>query len=684
MPFALATLLGAFLVFQVQPIISKCVLPWFGGTPAVWTTCMLFFQVLLFGGYLYAHCLRTCFRLWQQTTIHFLLLIASLFTLPIEPSDAWKPSGETSPIVHLLWLLAAHVGLPYFMLSSTGPLMQAWLSTQLDGNRVYRLYALSNVGSLAALLSYPFLVEPILSVHAQSESWSWMFGMFVIVQAVAVYLLLSRSSQAREVMPSENETPHVREQHPVHRPSIRQKLSWVGLTALASTLLLTTTQHVCQDVAVIPFLWILPLSLYLVSFILCFDSPRLYHPKLYAALALFCLMLLPLSKVLPPSMALAIDLAASTGFLFLICILCHGEVARQKPSVAYLTHYYTLLSAGGAMGGLIVAVFCPMWLDTCSEQSVVITIGASLAVIILFAAQSWTGQVYDWQCAKNLRMVAMVLPLINIGASSRYSVPGVIESNRNFFGILRVEEIAGDRQLVHGTTIHGLQRKPPFERLPTTYYGFESGIGKLLHAHAERPLHVCGVGLGCGVLASYGRENDQFEFVEINPAVARIAQQHFSFLKDSKATVCHHLGDGRLVLERLSDRQFDIIALDAFSSDSIPAHLLTREAFELYQSRLTADGAIAVHVSNKHLDLAPLVHRLASVTGMKSTLIKSPGSIERQTLPALWVIAMRPDNSLWKSDAFKTYSSPAPGTIQVAPLWTDQHHNLLSVFRVPR
>jgi hypothetical protein len=683
MPFALATLLGAFLVFQVQPIISKCVLPWFGGTPAVWTTCMLFFQVLLFGGYLYAHCLRTYFRLWQQTTIHFSLLVAALFTLPIEPSDAWKPSGETSPIVHLLGLLAAHVGLPYFVLSSTGPLMQAWLSTQLSGARVYRLYALSNAGSLVALLSYPFVVEPLLSVHAQSLIWSVMFGLFVIVQALVVFCLVSNSSQKID---SEFEGVRVHDQDdpcPQSRPSLTQRLSWVGLTALASTLLLTTTQHVCQDVAVIPFLWILPLSLYLISFIICFDSPRLYHPKLYAALALLCLVLMPLSKLMSPSTSLLMDLGASTGFLFLICLLCHGEVARQKPAVEYLTQYYTLMSAGGAMGGLVVAVFCPMWLDTSSEQSVVVTISASLAIIIVFAAQRWTGRVYDWRAAKSFRVAAMVLPFINVGAASRYSTPGLIESDRNFFGILRVEEVGENRQLVHGTTIHGLQRKPPFENLPTTYYGFESGIGKMLRARGERPLHVCGVGLGCGVLASYGRENDHFEFIEINPAVVRIAREHFSFLRDSKAMVRHHLGDGRLVLERLNDRRYDVIALDAFSSDSIPAHLLTREAFALYQSRLADEGAIVVHVSNKHLDLAPLVHRLASDAGMKSVLVESPGSIELQTLPALWVIAMSPDNTLWKSDAFKMYSSPDPKTIQTAPLWTDQHHNLLSVFRVP-
>ena len=637
---------------------------------------MLFFQLLLFGGYLYAHLLRVCFQLWQQAFIHLALLVAAFATLPIEPSDLWKPTGDSSPVMHLLYLLAAHVGLPYFVLSSTGPLMQAWLSTRLASDRVYRLYALSNAGSLLALLSYPFIVEPLLSVHVQSIAWSWMFGLFVVVQAVVVFSILSRRHQP--VATDETISAISIEQG---KPTVAQKLVWVGLTALASTLLLTTTNHVCQDVAVIPFLWILPLSLYLISFIICFDSPRLYHPKLYAALTLLCLVLMSVAKVCPPAVGLAVDASASIGFLFLVCLLCHGEVARQKPTVQYLTHYYTLLSAGGAMGGLVVAVFCPLWLNTYSEQSVVITIGASLAIVVLFAVQGWTGQTYDWHRAKNFRLVAIALPLVNIGAAYRYTAPGLIEADRNFFGTLRVETKDGDRQLVHGTTIHGLQRKPPFENQPTTYYGYESGIGKVFQARADQPLHVCGVGLGCGVLASYGREIDQFEFIEINPAIVRVAEQHFSFLRNSKAIIQNHLGDGRLVLERFEDRRFDIIALDAFSSDSIPAHLLTCEAFALYQARLARDGIIAVHVSNKHLDIAPLVHRLAIYIGMQSKLLTSPGAIEDSTLPSLWVIVMKTDNPLWEASELASAQSPQPDEIRDAPLWTDQHHNLLSVFR---
>jgi len=677
--FAVTTLLGAFLVFQVQPIISKCVLPWFGGTPAVWTTCMLFFQLLLFAGYVYAHLLRTYLTPWLQGSVHIGLLMAALFALPIEPSDAWKPLGESSPILHLLSLLGVHVGLPYFVLSSTGPLMQAWLSNRVADERVYRLYALSNAGSLVALLSYPFVVEPLLSVSEQSNAWSWMFAGFVLVQSIVALGIVVRKTNGNTV----NEAAS-NQNIEIETICVRRKGSWLLLTALASTLLLTTTNHVCQDVAVIPFLWILPLSLYLISFIICFDSPNLYHPKLYAAFAIIALGAMHLATKLPPSGRLVVDAVASILFLFFICILCHGEVARLKPAVRHLTQYYAMLSAGGALGGLVVAVFCPLFLNDYSEQPIVTTLGASLAVILFFAVRNWRGRTYDWKMTRGLRLAAVALPLVSIGAAATYSFPGLIESDRNFFGVLRVEESNGDRALVHGTTIHGLQRKSPNSAEPTTYYGRQSGIGKLLTARGEAgPTRVCGVGLGCGVLASYGRVGDRYDFIEINPAVVRVANEHFTFLRDSRATVESRLGDGRLVLERMSENEFDVIALDAFSSDSIPAHLLTREAFALYLARLAEDGIIAVHVSNKHLDLAPLVHRLAMDAGMISKLIVSPGSLEDQTLPALWVLAGDKGCKIWSHELLAFASEPKADEVQNAPLWTDQQHNLLSVFGAP-
>ena len=640
---------------------------------------MLFFQVLLFAGYVYAHVLRTYLSLWQQGSVHICLLVAALFALPIEPADAWKPLGDSSPIVHLLWLLGAHVGLPYFVLSSTGPLTQAWLSTRIQDNRVYRLYALSNVGSLVALLSYPFVVEPLLSVSTQSDAWSWMFAGFVLIQslvAIGIIFRKPRNSFGTGTVNVQNTE--------LETISTQQKLSWLCLPALASTLLLTTTNHVCQDVAVIPFLWILPLSLYLISFIICFDSPNLYHPKVYAAMALLMVVAMNVSTKLPPSGRLVIDAGASTLFLFFVCILCHGEVARLKPSINHLTQYYAMLAAGGALGGIIVAVLCPTFLNDYSEHPVVTTVSASLAVMLFLAARSWKGRIYDWKVIRGVRFAAIALPLVSMGAAASYSFPGLIESDRNFFGVLRVEESNGDRALVHGTTIHGLQRQSPNQTKPTTYYGPQSGIGKLLVASGEhKEIRVCGVGLGCGVLASYGRTGDRYDFIEINPAVVRVANEHFSFIRDSLAKIESHLGDGRLALERMNGRRFDVIALDAFSSDSIPAHLLTREAIALYRTRLAENGVIAVHVSNKHLDLASLVHRLADDARMISKLIVSAGQLEDRTLPALWVLVGERSNPIWSHELLAYASDPKVAELKNAPLWTDQQHNLLSVFRAP-
>ena len=621
--FAATTLLGAFLVFQVQPVISKCVLPWFGGTPAVWTTCMLFFQVLLFGGYLYAHILKTFFRPAIQGGVHVVLLAAAAMTLPIEPSDAWKPTGSESPIGHLLWMLAVHVGLPYFVLSSTGPLVQAWMSYQDDSDRVYRLYALSNAGSLVALLSYPFLVEPVLSVSNQSVVWSLGFCVFAIVQGIVAIRLFRVQKQV--IAP---------EMHSGQPASIGWSLrtAWVLFPALASTMLLIVTNHVCQDVAVIPFLWVLPLSLYLVSFIVCFDSPQWYKPKLIAAMTLVAIVGIQAKAMVPGSVELVVEVLAYMTMLFGVCLLCHGEVARLKPNAKYLTQYYALLSLGGAIGGLIVAIACPLLLPTAIELPFSLALVTSLSFVMYFAGRDWFAATYDWSAAYRLRFAALLLVVVPMLTMAMAPQDETIASRRNFFGVLQVLRDDAGVRLVHGSTIHGMQRNGSGAGEPTTYYGRKSGIGRVLASlQADAPeLRIGVVGLGCGVLSTYGRPGDQFDMIEINPAVVEIAQQHFTFMSDSPSPHRIHLGDGRLVLERMTDAKFDLLVLDAFSSDAIPAHLLTREAIALYRQRLTDGGVLAIHVSNNHLDLVGLVHRLAQDGGLESRVVRSVG--ERQSV----------------------------------------------------
>ena len=679
--FAATTLLGAFLVFQVQPVISKCVLPWFGGTPAVWTTCMLFFQVLLFAGYLYAHLLRSLFRPPTQAAIHLTLLAAAAWALPIEPSDAWKPQGDETPTLYLLWLLTAHVGLPYFVLSSTGPLVQAWLSYHDDSHRVYRLYALSNAGSLGALLSYPFLVEPALSVSSQSIAWSLMFCGFVLVQGTVAISLL-RISEDRS-QPGQDELAHASEEH-VAKPTLVVRSTWLALPALASTMLLVVTNHVCQDVAVIPFLWVLPLSLYLLSFIICFDSPQWYQPKWISAWTLVAIVAIQGKAFLPASTQLVGEVIAYMLMLLGVCLLCHGEVARLKPAPAYLTQFYLLLSAGGAIGGVLVAIVCPFIFNGYGELPLTIAVVSALALMVFFACRGWRSCQYDWQAAYRLRFGAaglLVAPLLAMWLTPQDET---IASERNFFGVLTVLRDSQGTRLIHGSTIHGMQLKGEDSQEPTTYYGRDSGVGLAITTlQREKPSLKFGVvGLGCGVLATYGRQRDRFDMFEINPAVVQIANEYFSFLRESDAQIVSHVGDGRLVLERMTSAKFDLLVLDAFSSDAIPAHLLTREAISLYRARLRPDGVMAIHLSNNHLDLVPLAHRLSHDAGMESRLVISPGDADRGLSQAAWMLVTDKGHPLWNAPELAGARRATPDDLANAPLWTDQHHNLVSVLKL--
>lgn len=679
--FAATTLLGAFLVFQVQPVISKCVLPWFGGTPAVWTTCMLFFQILLFAGYLYAHLLRSLVQPPIQAAIHLTLLGFAALMLPIEPAEAWKPNGDESPTIHLMSLLAAHVGLPYFVLSSTGPLIQAWFSYRDQSQRVYRLYALSNAGSLTALLSYPFVVEPVLSVTSQSIVWSLMFCGFVLVQGVVAIGLL-RVAGVDRLAAEEHELPSPVSGDQACRWS--HLVAWMALPALASTVLLVVTNHVCQDVAVIPFLWVLPLSLYLLSFIICFDSPQWYSPKLVSAVTLLCIVAIQLKQALPGSTQLVAEVACYMLMLLGVCLLCHGEVARLKPPASRLTQFYLLLSAGGALGGVIVAILCPILLNTHFELPVTLAFVTSLALVMFCVCKDWRRPEYQWQQAYRLRIGVIGILLAPFLAIALARQDDTIASERNFFGVLQVIRDAQGKRLVHGSTIHGMQLNGDQALEPTTYYGRSSGVGLLTLAMQERQpsLRIGVVGLGCGVLAAYGRPQDHFDMIEINPAVVQVATDHFTFLGSCPSHIETHLGDGRLVLERMAGTRFDLLVLDAFSSDAIPAHLLTREALALYRQRLSAEGMLAVHLSNNHLDLVPLAHRLSHDAGLESRVVVSRADLERGLRQASWMLIGHRDNPLWNAALLTSAEAATAKQLADAPLWTDQRHNLISVLKL--
>lgn len=674
--YAIATLLGAFLIFQVQPVISKCVLPWFGGTPSVWTTCLLFFQVVLFAGYLYAHLLRTYLSTFQQGMVHAACLAIAACSLPIEPTSAWKPLGTEDPTWALLTLLAAHVAIPYFVLSSTGPLVQAWLGAEKQTRSVYRLYALSNIGSLTALLSYPFLVEPLLSVSAQSKVWSALFCFFAIIMSI---LAIRFGLSGREKRCQDSLTANSEER--VLTPFVRADVGiWVALPAFASIMLLAVTNYVCQDIAVVPFLWILPLSLYLISFIVTFDSPAWYRPRPIAVLTFVSLLGMNFAERLPETLQLPFAVLSAMAALLGVCLICHGEVAARQPAPAHVTIYYTMISLGGALGGLTVALICPVVFDDYRELHLGSVLAMGLSLATFFATRNWRATATDYRQNKIATPIVLVWVVFSLFTSIPTRAPQTIDQRRNFFGVARVDQDQQLIRLVHGGTYHGLQLRGDQSNTPTSYYGRQSGVGKALTVlqSANRKLRIGVVGLGCGVLAAYGREGETWEMFEINPDMLAIANEHFTFLRDCPAVVNHQIGDGRLLLERMETTKFDLLVIDAFNSDSIPAHLLTREAMQLYKDRLAENGVIAIHLSNNHLNLLPLAHRLADSAGLQSREIYSPADDQTATRPARWVLASK-DSTFWDHAALANAAACDLKTLETAPLWTDQHHNLVSV-----
>ena len=675
--FASTTLISAFLVFQVQPVISKIVLPWFGGSPAVWTTCMLFFQVVLFAGYAYAHFSARFLKPWQQGVVHFALLAVALCLLPITPSNDWNPDGNRPPAWQLFGILGAYVGLPYFILSATGPLLQYWFGQRLPGESPYRLYALSNLGSLAALLSYPFLVEPSLSTNWQGQLWSLGFCVFAISCG---YLAAGARGTAEP-----DESIAARAGSVDQLPSWAQRVLWLVLPALASVVLLATTNHLCQDIAVIPFLWIAPLSLYLLTFIICFDRESWYSRRLCATLATasaigLCIMI---EKGL--YLQLLVEVTSYLSFLFWVCMVCHGELVRNKPAPRYVTAFYLMMSAGGALGGVFVAVICPRLFSTHWEMNLSIFVAAAVAAYVFLydARLTWLGDTAKRRCVATLALSGIVtyVGLVQFRDESA----GDIACVRTFYGVLHIREDERDpgTVMIHGRTMHGFQfAESGQRRQPTTYYGRRSGVGVALkHVKADDAIRVGAVGLGCGTIAAYGQSGDYYRFYEINPAVVDLAKEHFSYLADCEAQLDIVLGDARLSLEHEPPQDFDVLVLDAFSSDSIPTHLLTREAVDVYRQHLKPDGVLAVHISNRNLNLAPVVLRLAEDCHMQCVQVVNPNDRKSKVLYSKWMLLTNNQEFLALPEVASVVRFPHRSAKDF-PLWTDQYNNLFQILTI--
>lgn len=656
--FYATVFLSAFLLFQVQPMIARKLLPEFGGTPAVWTTCLLFFQVVLLAGYTYAHFLRSQ---W----LHAALLAYSLAPLAIDVD--WGPMTRGDPVANILAFLTITVGAPYFMLSSTAPLIQRWSVAAHPGEPPWRLYALSNFGSFLALLSYPFLVEPYVRLGTQLGTWLGLYIGFIVIcgyTAIKAPAKITGEPLARFGP----------------RPAFRTILLWLALSAAASVILLATTNEISQEIAVNPFLWVVPLSLYLLTFVLTFESDRWYKPGFYAGFAgLFAAIACAVSaaaNAVPVLWQLGVYLAA----LFFACMLCNGELVRARPAPRYLTAFYLAIAGGGALGGVFAALIAPRMFSEFSEFPIGLGGACLLGVITWLNREGLTvWKKFD----ARIPFAALLLGASTAGADlSMTGGQGSLASFRNFYGILRVSQESDQngvfRELTHGRIDHGFQyQAAAFRDWPTSYYGPHSGVALALSA-IPSPRRIAVVGLGTGTIALWGRPGDTVVFYEINPEVIGIANTWFSFLRDSRAHIETRLGDARVQLTaeltRGESHDYDVIAVDAFSSDSIPIHLLTAECAEIYRERLKPGGVLLLHITNRTLDLSPVARGVGEHLGWQAAQMSAPRHPETGESASLWAAI--------GADISKFTAAPGWTAIPRRPLlWTDDFASLWPVLK---
>jgi hypothetical protein len=693
--YAVTIFASAFLLFQVQLIIGKYVLPWFGGSPSVWNTCLLLFQILLLLGYLYVYVVSTRLTTRWQTRLHLAFLLASLAGLavtahrwqsPITPSAVWKPVSGGSPEWQVILVLGVSVGFPFLILSTTGPMLQVWLSrTQLAAP--YRLYALSNVGSLLGLLSYPFLEERFLLLRSQAWVWSASYGLFLLAYGACTWVLQRHSSTI--------ESSLVRGDKAGKKPEKSSQLMWLALAACASAMLLATTNLICQEIAVIPLLWVLPLCVYLLTFIICFGNERWYRRSIcYSLYALaFFAALIVLSAQAAPHVLVEITVFSLA--LFAVCMVCHGELVKRKPAREFLSIFYLTMATGGALGSILVVLIAPHVFRRFWEfQLSLLICGVLVLAIIFLDKESWFYKRPALRALLYALIMAFMLEGYSYGKALTRRDPGarVAFRDRNFFGVKTGLQDEFGNWLLHGRTRHGVQLSDPaIHDEPTLYYKRLSGVGLILDHYPlaideggkRRALRVGVIGLGAGTMAAYGHPGDYFRFYEIDPQVIQLSlgqKPWFSFLQDSRATIDIVLGDARLSLEKEAAtgqlQKFDVVVLDAFSSDSIPVHLLTKEAMALYIQHLRGpDSVIAFHLSNRALDLRPVAYGLSREYRMTSVEVEQPGFSD-------WVLASaNPD--MMNVPELKKRSKPV-SVGRAVPLWTDEYSNLFDVLRPMR
>lgn len=657
--------LSAFLLFSLEPLVAKTILPWFGGSAAVWSTCLVFYQTALLAGYFYASLLTRYLPASAQAFVHVALLTGALAWLPIGPGQHWRPAPLDHPQRLILAMLTISIGLPFIALSATTPLLQNWLARA--GYRTpYRFFALSNFASLAALLAYPLLIEPQLDTRTQSLSWSAIYIVFTLLCGFAAWRSRRISRICAAVAGMER------------LPAFRT-VSWFALGACGSMLLLAVTNHIDQNIAAVPLLWVLPLIVYLLTFIIAFGMPAFYKRGIWLRILAFALAMLGYAIYnIDVIHAIQVSIPVFLAGLFACCMFCHGELNRLRPETSRLTTFYLVIAAGAAAGAILVTLIAPRIFDGIYELPLTLFITAALAI-----ATTWT----EGQWPVRLLWIAMSAAMAVVFANNVHDYRAdTLSLRRSFYGALQVvQSRPGPRQhrtLYHGTIEHGTEfLLPPLRSRPTSYYGPDSGIGIVLRECFPSPKRVGIVGLGVGTIAAYGERGDTFRFYDINPQVIDIARSLFFYLGETRARVEIVEGDARLALERDTSPAFDVLALDAFSGDAIPVHLLTEEALALYIEHLKPNGAIAFHVSNNFLDLAPVVRQLANRAGYQAVLLTNDESDDELILHSDWVLVTN-NRDVLDNPGVQAHVEDIESRTGLRP-WTDRYSSLLQVLTPP-
>ena len=685
--FAFQIFLSAFLLFQVQPIVARFILPDFGGASNVWTICLVFFQVFLLIGYLYAYLLDRWLAPFKQALVHSALVcVALLVFLPLDLSITHEPSVNQPPQLGIMLLLLSSIGLPYALISSSGPLFQNWFRQQYPDRNPYRLYALSNIGSLIGLLSYPFLIEPVFTLHHQALLWTTGFALYFVYTLACLWALKNSNLKT-----STGAAPD--EHHKIH---IADAVAWVLMAAIATTLLLAITNKITLDVASVPFLWILPLTLYLLSFIICFDKSQWYDRRLWIPLLFIVTVVGLIALARGPVASITFQVIAYLSILFVGCMVCHGELYRLRPHPSLLTRYYLVISFGGATGGIFVALIAPLIFNDYFELQLSWVALFVVAGLCIFGTTVFRHRItaLGAQVCWSLWIAFFSIFLFTNTITVK---DGVLEQVRGFYGVLKVinnplpedHPSGADRylSLKHGAITHGTEffKGDTAMFLPTSYFTRDSGVGKAIEGHPDwgkGTLDVGVVGMGAASISALCKKCQSLSFYEIDPNVIEFERKWFTNLSSVRAEGVEtdvFLGDARKILNAQlvenSEPQYDVLAIDAFSGDAIPVHLMTREAFELYIKHMRDNGVLAVHISNRHLDLTPVVLSLASDLGFSVARVESADSTDNVRYKSVWMLVTKDKAFLSdiESDSV-TLLKPISGYS-----WTDEYSNLLSV-----